>query len=212
MPNVYITHNALSSVYGQAPDAIAVAARGSVRSRLPHGPCMSDAATIEPPQTSSEAGDGSSRTPGMLSGLRVIEFADETAEYCGLLLAGLGAEVVKVEPAGGSPTRRIGPFYEDIPDPERSLYFWNYNRGKRSVVVDVASPDRPRDFPATARGRRRAARLEPRPAEYGARPRPRRPRQAFPLAGRRPHDALRRRLVRGATSRDRTSFISRSAA
>ena len=69
----------------------------------------------------------------MLSGLRVIEFADETAEYCGLLLAGLGAEVVKVEPEGGSPTRRIGPFYEDIPGPERSLYFWNYNRGKRSV-------------------------------------------------------------------------------
>ena len=71
----------------------------------------------------------------MLSGLSVIEFADETAEYCGLLLAGLGAEVIKVEPPGGSPTRRIGPFYEDIPDPERSLYFWDYNRGKRSVVA-----------------------------------------------------------------------------
>ena len=75
--------------------------------------------------------------PGMLAGLRVIEVADETAEYCGLLLAGLGAEVVKVEPPGGSPTRRIGPFLDDEPGPERSLFFWHYNRGKRSVLIDT---------------------------------------------------------------------------
>ncbi|MGZ8269399.1 MAG: CaiB/BaiF CoA transferase family protein, partial [Burkholderiales bacterium] len=75
--------------------------------------------------------------PGALAGLRVIELADEQAEYCGLTLAGLGAEVIKVEPPGGSPTRRIGPFYEDREDPERSLFFWQYNRGKRSVVLDL---------------------------------------------------------------------------
>lgn len=34
--------------------------------------------------------------PGMLSGLRVVEIADERAEYTGLLLAGLGAEVIKI--------------------------------------------------------------------------------------------------------------------
>src|SRR4051812_18070386 len=73
---------------------------------------------------------------GSLAGLRVIELADEKAEYCGLTLAGLGADVIKAEPPGGSPTRRIGPFYEDKPDPERSLFFWLYNRGKRSVVLD----------------------------------------------------------------------------
>src|SRR5262245_6892806 len=78
--------------------------------------------------------------PGALSGIRVIELADEQAEYCGLTLMGLGAEVIKVEPPGGSPTRRIGPFYEDQPGPERSLYFWQYNRGKRSVVLDLAKP------------------------------------------------------------------------
>ena len=50
---------------------------------------------------------------GPLTGIRVIELADEQAEYCGLTLAGLGADVIKVEPPGGSPTRRIGPFYED---------------------------------------------------------------------------------------------------
>ena len=75
--------------------------------------------------------------PGALSGLRVIELADEQAEYCGLTLAGLGADVVKVEPPGGSPTRRIGPFYQDKVDPEGSLFFWQYNRGKRSIELDL---------------------------------------------------------------------------
>jgi crotonobetainyl-CoA:carnitine CoA-transferase CaiB-like acyl-CoA transferase len=75
--------------------------------------------------------------PGMLSGVRVVEVADEQAEYCGLVLAGLGAEVVKVEPPAGSPTRRIGPFYQDREDPEGSLFFWQYNRGKRSIVLDL---------------------------------------------------------------------------
>lgn len=75
--------------------------------------------------------------PGMLSGLRVIEVADERAEYTGLLLAGLGAEVVKIEPPEGNATRRIGPFLEDQPGLERSLFFWNYNRNKKSVVLDM---------------------------------------------------------------------------
>src|SRR3954454_14500399 len=75
--------------------------------------------------------------PGMLAGLRVIEIADERAEYTGLLLAGLGAEVIKIEPPGGNATRRIGPFLDDKPGPERSLFFWNYNRNKKSVVLDL---------------------------------------------------------------------------
>jgi crotonobetainyl-CoA:carnitine CoA-transferase CaiB-like acyl-CoA transferase len=78
---------------------------------------------------------------GPLTGIRVIELADEQAEYCGLTLAGLGADVIKVEPPGGSPTRRIGPFYEDREGPERSLFFWQYNRGKRSIVLDLRQPD-----------------------------------------------------------------------
>ena len=79
------------------------------------------------------------RSPGAgsLAGIRVIELADEQAEYCGLTLAGLGADVIKVEPPGGSPTRRIGPFYQDKADPEGSLFFWLYNRGKRSIVLDL---------------------------------------------------------------------------
>src|SRR4051812_13980815 len=75
--------------------------------------------------------------PGMLAGLRVIEIADERAEYAGLLLAGLGAEVIKIEPPEGNATRRIGPFLADEPGLERSLFFWNYNRNKKSVVLDL---------------------------------------------------------------------------
>src|SRR6516225_6264247 len=78
--------------------------------------------------------------PGMLTGLRVIEVADERAEYTGLLLAGLGAEVVKIEPPEGSVTRRIGPFLDNQPGAERSLFFWNYNRNKKSVVLDLREP------------------------------------------------------------------------
>ena len=83
----------------------------------------------------------STPSPGALTGLRVIELADEQAEYCGLALAGLGADVIKIEPPGGSPTRRIGPFYEDREDPERSLFFWQYNRGKRSLMLDLRQPE-----------------------------------------------------------------------
>src|SRR5438128_7997045 len=80
---------------------------------------------------------GPATQPGSLTGIRVIEMADEQAEYCGLTLAGLGADVLKIEPPGGNPTRHIGPFYQDKPDPEGSLFFWQYNRGKRSVVLDL---------------------------------------------------------------------------
>jgi crotonobetainyl-CoA:carnitine CoA-transferase CaiB-like acyl-CoA transferase len=87
--------------------------------------------------------------PGMLAGVRVVEIADELAEYCGLLFAGLGADVVKVEPPDGSPTRGIGPFLDDEPDRERSIFFWNYNRNKRSVALDAK----------TAEGRERLLKL-----------------------------------------------------
>src|SRR3984885_10918333 len=94
---------------------------------------MSDASVIArgPGEMMGNAG------PGMLAGLRVIEVADERAEYTGLLLAGLGAEVVKVEPPEGNATRRIGPFLDDEPGLERSLFLWNYNRNKKSVVLDL---------------------------------------------------------------------------
>ncbi len=80
-----------------------------------------------------------------LDGVRVLELSDEKGAYCGKLLADMGAEVVKIEPPGGDPTRRIGPFHGGHPDPERSLFFWHYNAGKRSAVLDLsAASDRER--------------------------------------------------------------------
>jgi len=83
---------------------------------------------------------GVSSAPGPLAGVRVLEIGGEQADYAGLLCAGLGASVVKIEPPEGSPGRRIGPFYAGVKGPDRSLYFWGYNRGKRSVVLDLADP------------------------------------------------------------------------
>ncbi len=108
---------------------------------------------MEVPDGERSVSSTPTRSPGALTGIRVVELADEQAEYCGLMLAGLGAEVVKVEPPGGNPTRRIGPFYQDREDPERSLFFWQYNRGKRSIVLDLRQGedrDRFRSLVATA--------------------------------------------------------------
>ena len=95
---------------------------------------------------------------GFLGGIRVLEIGDELGEYCGKVLAGLGADVVRVEPPGGEATRRYGPFYHDEPDPDRSLYFWHYNLGKRSVVLDLDAAEGRRAFAPAGRDGRRGAR------------------------------------------------------
>ena len=84
--------------------------------------------------------------PGPLTGLRVLELADETGQFCGKLLGDLGADVIKIEPPGGAPCRHLGPFLDDIPDPERSLSFWYYNTSKRGITLDLESADGNRLF------------------------------------------------------------------
>ena len=79
--------------------------------------------------------------PGFLFDVKVLELADEKGEFCGKLLAGAGAEVLKIEPPGGNSTRSLGPFYHDEEHPERSLYFWHYNFGKRGVTLDIHAPE-----------------------------------------------------------------------
>lgn len=73
----------------------------------------------------------------MLSPYRVLDLTTERGLLCGQILADLGADVIKVEPPGGSPARRVGPFYKDEPHPDGSLYWWAYNRNKRSITLDV---------------------------------------------------------------------------
>jgi crotonobetainyl-CoA:carnitine CoA-transferase CaiB-like acyl-CoA transferase len=70
----------------------------------------------------------------------LVEIGDPMGDYAALLLAGLGAEVIKLESPEGSPSRRIGPFASDTPDPEQSIFFWRYNLNKKSVSLDLENP------------------------------------------------------------------------
>lgn len=81
--------------------------------------------------------DGEDLPEAFLAGVRVLEVGDELGEYAGKILAGVGAEVIKIEPPQGEATRTFGPFYADEPSPDRSLYFWHYNFGKLSVTLDL---------------------------------------------------------------------------
>jgi len=89
----------------------------------------------------------------MLSPYRVIDLTNERGQLCGQVLRDLGAEVILVEPPGGSSARNIGPFAGDSGDPEESLWFWSYNRGKKSIIADLeteAGRARVRELAATA--------------------------------------------------------------
>lgn len=74
---------------------------------------------------------------GFLSGMRVLDLTTETGYLCGRLLADLGADVIKVEPPSGDPGRRLGPFYRDMPVPEKSLYWFAYNASKRGITLNI---------------------------------------------------------------------------
>jgi crotonobetainyl-CoA:carnitine CoA-transferase CaiB-like acyl-CoA transferase len=73
---------------------------------------------------------------GPLAGIRVIEIGHMLAgPYCGLVLADLGAEVIKIEPPEGDIARRVSPHMVG----EHNAYFASLNRSKQSVVLDLAS-------------------------------------------------------------------------
>jgi crotonobetainyl-CoA:carnitine CoA-transferase CaiB-like acyl-CoA transferase len=74
--------------------------------------------------------------PGPMAGIKVVELSHELTAWAGKLMADLGATVVVVEPPGGSRQRTYGPFLDDEPGPERSLWWWHYNTSKLGVVLD----------------------------------------------------------------------------
>ena len=78
-----------------------------------------------------------------LGHLKVVELGGGTgaAAMAGRLLGDMGADVVLVEPPGGVGARSIGPFANDVDDPDRSLTFLDHNISKRSVVLDLDTPD-----------------------------------------------------------------------
>lgn len=89
----------------------------------------------------------------MLSAYRVLDVTDERGQLAGMMLADLGAEVILVEPPNGSPSRTVGPFVEgQEDDSEASLWFWSYNRGKRSITLDLDSEEGQSQFKALCAG------------------------------------------------------------
>jgi len=75
----------------------------------------------------------------VLSPYRVLDLADERGAFAGGLLAQLGAEVILVEPPDGNEIRTSPPFVEGSTGARRSLVHEGFNRGKRSVVLDLAA-------------------------------------------------------------------------
>lgn len=79
---------------------------------------------------------------GALAGLRVLDLTQMLAgPYCTMMLADQGADVVKIEPIGGDPTRTFGPF--DPSDNRRHFggYFQSTNRNKKSIAIDLKAEE-----------------------------------------------------------------------
>jgi CoA:oxalate CoA-transferase len=85
---------------------------------------------------------------GPLAGIRVIEVGHMLAgPYCGLLLADMGAEVIKIEPPEGDIARKVSPHFIG----PHNAYFASLNRSKKSVVLDLASAEGRAELEAIAR-------------------------------------------------------------
>lgn len=77
-------------------------------------------------------------TGGLLQDVTVVDLSRVLAgPYCTMMLAELGADVIKIErPKIGDDSRAIGPFLKD-----RSAYFMSLNRGKKSIALDLKNED-----------------------------------------------------------------------
>jgi crotonobetainyl-CoA:carnitine CoA-transferase CaiB-like acyl-CoA transferase len=73
-----------------------------------------------------------------LAGIKVLDLGHHIAgPYCAKFLAGLGAEVIKIEPPGGDPARGMRPFPDDIPDSEKSGLFLYLNTSKKGITLNL---------------------------------------------------------------------------
>ncbi len=80
-------------------------------------------------------------TKGILASCRVLDLTDEKGFLCGKILAEMGADVIKIEPPGGDSARRVGPFYKQQVEPEKSLYWLAFNAGKRGITLNLECRD-----------------------------------------------------------------------
>ncbi|MGZ8495271.1 MAG: CoA transferase, partial [Candidatus Binatia bacterium] len=78
---------------------------------------------------------------GPLTGYRVLDLGGPLSLHCSKLLADMGADVIKIEAPAGDESRRVPPFKDDQPHPEKSLYFLHFNTNKRGITLDLTTPD-----------------------------------------------------------------------
>jgi crotonobetainyl-CoA:carnitine CoA-transferase CaiB-like acyl-CoA transferase len=106
---------------------------------------MSDAAIeariSEPVQAWNTPDAAANGASAALAGIRVLDLSGLAGQYCGKQFADLGADVILVEPVGGSSVRREGPFLDDRAHAEFSLQFAYFNAGKRGISVDLDRPE-----------------------------------------------------------------------
>jgi crotonobetainyl-CoA:carnitine CoA-transferase CaiB-like acyl-CoA transferase len=76
----------------------------------------------------------------ILSGIKVLDLTEDRGQFAGKFLGDLGADVIKVEKPEGSRSRSIGPFKNDVPGVENSLYFLHFNTNKKGVTLNLDHP------------------------------------------------------------------------
>jgi crotonobetainyl-CoA:carnitine CoA-transferase CaiB-like acyl-CoA transferase len=86
------------------------------------------------------------------AGYQLLDLTDERGFLCGKILAEMGALVIKVEKPEGDSSRNMSPFYHDVPDPERSLYWFAYNTSKKGITLDITSAEGQDIFKKLVRG------------------------------------------------------------
>ena len=93
-------------------------------------------------------------TKQALAGVKVLDLSHCIAgPYCTKLLAGFGADVLKIEkPAEGDPARHMGPFLDDQPGPERSGLFLYLNSNKKSITLNLKTKAGVKIFKELAKG------------------------------------------------------------
>ena len=151
---------------------------------------------------------------GPLDDVVVIDLTRALAgPHCGMMLADMGARVIKVEsPGHGDESRGWGPPFVGPDDQPVSTYFLSCNRNKESVALDLKSDDGRDDADPPGRPRRRAAReLPPRRARPAGLPH-RAAARAQPRPGRPVDQRVRPRRPRGRARRLRPDRPGRGRA
>lgn len=84
--------------------------------------------------------DNEKESKSALPPYRVLDLTEGGCMLGGRLLGDLGADVIKIEPPGGS-NSRSAPFYENINDPEKSLFWFAYNYNKRGITLNLGESE-----------------------------------------------------------------------